>query len=133
MLSFRSGADVLPPLPNLRILKDLVQGVRSIASIWAHLVWPATGLPRLCPFGTDKDVRAIYFIYGTVTRALVDDSLCAASDVQREVLSFDARSGVHPGHFEKIWHVLIVIVKRASFSGSTSMLATKRYFELMGI
>jgi hypothetical protein len=72
------------------------------------MAWPATGLPRLRPFGTDKDVRTIYFIYGTVTRAIVDDSLRAAADLQREGLSFDARSGVHPGHFEKIWHVLSV-------------------------
>ena len=91
-----------------RMLKDLVQGVRWIASIWTHMAWPATGLPRLRPFGTDKDVRTIYFIYGTVTRAIVDDSLRAAADLQREGLSFDARSGVHPGHFEKIWHVLSV-------------------------
>src|SRR5262249_205402 len=90
-------------------LKDLVEGVRSIASIWTHLAWPATGLPRLFPLGTDKGVRTIYFIYGTVTGALVDDSLRAAADLQREGLSFDARSGVHPGQFEKIWHVLSVV------------------------
>src|SRR5262249_17578720 len=29
--------------------------------------------------------------------------------LQREGLSFDARSGVHPRHFEKIWHVLSVV------------------------
>jgi hypothetical protein len=73
------------------------------------VAWPATGLPRLCPFGTDKDVRTIYFIYGTVTRAFVDDSLRAAADLQHEGLSFDARSGVHPRHFEKIWYVLSVV------------------------
>ena len=70
------------------MLKDLVQGVRSIASIWTHMAWPATGLPRLRPFGTDKDVRTIYFIYGTVTRAIVDD---AALYTLREMLA--ARAG----------------------------------------
>ena len=47
--------------------------------------------------------------YTVLTRAIVDDSLRAAADLQREGLSFDARSGVHPGHFEKIWHVLSVV------------------------
>src|SRR5262249_45943537 len=97
------------PSPNLRMLKDLVQGGRSIESKWTHLAWPAAGLPRLRPFGTDKDVRTIYFIYGTVTRALVADNLRAAADAQCEGLSLDARGGVHPGHFEKIWHMFIVV------------------------
>jgi len=56
--------------------------VHSIASIWTHVAWPATGLPRLCPFGTDKDVRTIYFIYGTVTRALVDADAALRADRQ---------------------------------------------------
>ena len=96
-----AGAEV-PPAVVVPDAKDLVQGVRSIASIWTHMAWPATGLPRLRPFGTDKDVRTIYFIYGTVTRAIVDDSLrAAAADLQREGLSYDARGTLHPGQFEK--------------------------------
>src|SRR5215471_1692538 len=86
----------VPPAVAVPDANDLVQGVRSIASIWTHIAWPATGLPRLCPFGTDRDVRTIYFLYGTVTRAIVDDSLRAdAADLQREGLSYDARGTLH--------------------------------------
>jgi NAD(P)-dependent dehydrogenase (short-subunit alcohol dehydrogenase family) len=60
--------------------------------MWTHLAWPATGLPRLCPFGTDKDLRTIYFIYGTVTRALVDDSGRGAADWPGTEASFAARA-----------------------------------------
>src|SRR5262249_33796778 len=68
------------PAPPLPILKDLVQDVAAIVSVGTHLACPAAGLARLCPFGTDKDLRTIYFIYGTVTRALVADNLRAAAD-----------------------------------------------------
>src|SRR5262249_93763 len=89
-------ADVLRPSP---LLKDLVQGVRSIASIWTHLAWPATGLPRLCPFGTDKDVRTIYFIYGTVTRALVDADAA---------LRVDRQSGLDRGDRHRaVWQCIL--------------------------
>src|SRR5262249_56157219 len=62
-----------------------------------------------CAVRTEKDVGTIYFINGAVTAALVDDSPRAAADAQCEGLSLYARGGVHPGHFEKIWHVLSIV------------------------
>ena len=84
---------------ELATLKDLVQGVPAIASVGTHLAWPATGLPCLRPFRADKDVWTINFIDGTVTRAFVDDSLCAASNAQFEGLPLYARGSMHPWNF----------------------------------
>src|SRR5262249_45463501 len=81
----------------------------SIASVWTHLAWPATGLSGLRPVCADKDMWTVNFIDYTVSRAFVDDSPCAASDAQFEGLPFDARGSMHPRNLQKIWYVLSVV------------------------
>src|SRR5215831_6149583 len=87
-------------LADLQVLKDLVQGVPPIACVGAHLSWPAAGLPRLCPFGTDKDVRTIDLIDGAVTRPLVWDVPLTATNAQGEGLSLDACGGMYSRNVE---------------------------------
>src|SRR5262245_29077341 len=84
----------LPDVVTRIALPDLVQGVPPIARVGTHLSWPAAGLPRLCPFGTDKDVRTIDLIDGAVTRPLVWDVRLTAANAQGEGLSLDACGGM---------------------------------------
>ena len=94
------GPTIPPAVADLQVLKNLVQGVPPIACVGAHLSWPAAGLPRLCPFGTDKDVRTIDLIDGAVTRPLVWDVRLTAANAQGEGLSLDACGGMYSRNVE---------------------------------
>src|SRR5262249_56384449 len=90
-----AGADIPPAVADLQVLKDLVQVVPPIACVGAHLSFPAAGLPRLCPFGTDKDVRPIDLIHGAVTRPLVSAVRLTAANAHAEAPSLHASRGMY--------------------------------------
>src|SRR5262249_37244630 len=95
-VSFKQTVAEADVLPAVAVAKGPCTGRAFDCEYTAAVGLASARPPPPFPFGTDKNVRTIYFIYGTVTRVLVDDSLRAAADLQREGLSFDARSGVHP-------------------------------------